>query len=288
MANVLISNWPEIRESGISFGAWFFVSITLFILAVLVSGVLWVLVLQSLGVTVRGRVLKLLLVHVDSWTARYIPGVGSIGAKLMSANRLSIPKSRIFASSVYENLFLQLSSYLIGLTVYFSPLAFALPFLTGESNFWLVLVLFPVGLLLMPVAANLINKSVSRIDFPMLNFGTSIYLASVFTVPRVLNGVAVATISLGMGQQLEINQLAVVGAAFVVAGAIGILAVFTPSGLGVREAVFIALVIPTGLSPVQAVSLAAVARIITTLSDLVLVGGRLVTGHLVKRGVDGE
>jgi uncharacterized membrane protein YbhN (UPF0104 family) len=91
-----------------------------------------------------------------------------------------------------------------------------------------------------------------------------------------------------MGQQLELSQLAVVGAAFVVAGAIGILAVFTPSGLGVREAVFIALVIPAGLSPVQAVSLAALARIITTLSDLVLVGGRLVTGHLVKRGVDGE
>jgi len=284
MANVLIGNLPELIESGISFGAWFFVSVALFILAVLFSGVLWVIVLQSLGVAVRGRVLKLLLVHVDSWTARYIPGVGSIGAKLISAKRLSISKSRIFASSVYENLFLQLSSYLIGLTVYFSPLAFALPFLTGESNFWLVLVLFPVGLLLFPVAANLISKSVGRIDFPMLNFGTSIYLASVFTVPRVLNGVAVATISVGMGQQLELSQLAVVGAAFVVAGAIGILAVFTPSGLGVREAVFIALVIPTGLSPVQAVSLAALARIITTVSDLVMVGGRLVTGYVVKRG----
>lgn len=288
MANVLIGNWPELIESGISFGAWFFVSIALFISAVLVSGLLWVLVLESLGVTIRGRVLKLLLVHVDSWTARYIPGVGSIGAKLISASRLSIPKSRIFASSVYENVYLQLSSYLIGLTIYFSPLAFALPFVTGGSNFWIILVLFPLGLVLMPVVANLVSKSVSRIDFPILSFGRSIYLASVFTTPRVLNGVAVATISVGMGHQLEIGQLALVGAAFIVAGAIGILAVFTPSGLGVREAVFIALIMPTGLTPVQAVSLAALARIFTTFSDLVLVGGRLAIGYLVKRGVDDE
>jgi uncharacterized membrane protein YbhN (UPF0104 family) len=58
-------------------------------------------------------------------------------------------------------------------------------------------------------------------------------------------------------------------AAYVLGGAIGILAVFVPSGLGVREAVVFAFAVQM-FTPAQAVLLSLLARLLSTVADAVV------------------
>jgi len=102
--------------------------------------------------------------------------------------------------------------------------------------------------------------------------GRSLVFVIEYLVPRVINGGGVILIAIALFG-LEGNDLLLVAAAYTVAGALGILAVFVPSGLGVREGSFVLLLTAGGIDPVDAVVLAVVARFVSTLADLLVAAG---------------
>ena len=84
-------------------------------------------------------------------------------------------------------------------------------------------------------------------------------------MPRLLNGAGFVLVAAAIAPVTP-DDWALLGAIYVVAGAIGILAVFVPSGLGVREGVIVVLASPI-IGASAAIFAAILARLIATAAD---------------------
>ena len=120
-----------------------------------------------------------------------------------------------------------------------------------------------------PVARRVLKRDMPIEGF--LSFTSALQFQALNLVPRFL--LALATVAVAKGLiDVSAADAALIGAAYVVAGAIGVLALFVPSGLGVRESTFVLLVVP--VIPVeQAVIIALAARLVSTIADIALAAG---------------
>ena len=89
-----------------------------------------------------------------------------------------------------------------------------------------------------------------------------------FLGPRILNGIGFVLIAATVVVVTPAEWLPF-AAAYVLAGAIGILAFFVPSGLGVREAVIV-LILSQYIATADAVVISLLARLLSTLGDGVI------------------
>ena len=86
-----------------------------------------------------------------------------------------------------------------------------------------------------------------------------------FIGPRVLNGFGFVVLASTV-TTVSPSEWLPFGAAYVLAGAIGILAFFVPSGLGVREAVIV-LVLSQYMPTAEAIVISLLARLFSTIGD---------------------
>lgn len=272
----LRQNWSAVRQIHLQVNGWSVVSVVLFAVAVAVSGSLWGDIVTRLGGGHVGR-LEAIRVQCASWLMKYVPGqVGSVANKLVWAGGRGISRTLVLLTFVYENVFLLVGSIVpAGVILLLWPGAEA-----GSGNVWRTVL--PAVLALLPLvlisdrrvlgwgvglaARRLLKRDVPKEYFlsPRANLGYQI----VFLVPRIINGagflaVAASFLHVPAGSALPL------AAAYVLAGAVGILAVFVPSGLGVRESVVV--VLASRYIPVeQAIVLALVARLYSTVGDAVI------------------
>jgi uncharacterized membrane protein YbhN (UPF0104 family) len=108
-------------------------------------------------------------------------------------------------------------------------------------------------------------------DIPMLPLGRSLLYILGFLGPRTINGIGVALVASALFI-LEPETLWIIGAAYAIAGALGVLAFFVPGGLGVREGSFVLILAATGFEVVDAVFLSIVIRFLATIADLIIAG----------------
>lgn len=285
----LADNWAAVREIDLAVNGYSIGAVLLFAVAVMVSGLLWGSMLSALG-SVRVPVRDAIRVQCASWLLKYVPGqVGSVANKVLWAGQRGISRTLVVITFVYENVFLLLGSII--------PTALILIFfdtLSGASTSALS-GLLPVLLALVPLllvtdrrvfrwGVNLVARRALARDVPHEYFlsskaGFGYQLA--FLVPRLINGLGFVMI---VASFLDVPGDAYVplAAAYVLAGAVGILAVFVPSGLGVRESVIVLLA--SRYMPVEeAIVLSLVARLYSTVGDVVLA---LVYGALRTRGTN--
>lgn len=116
---------------------------------------------------------------------------------------------------------------------------------------------------------------------PQISWPATFALLIGFVAPRALNGIGVAIVSLALIPTFTISDVVVIAAAYTIASAIGVLWVFIPSGIGVREGMFVALLATLGFDVVDGIVISVVIRLISTLSDalvaLIFVGMKYVT-----------
>jgi uncharacterized membrane protein YbhN (UPF0104 family) len=105
-----------------------------------------------------------------------------------------------------------------------------------------------------------------------LPFHKGLYFSLLYLAPTLTNGIAAGLVSYGILGSFEFRKFVIVASAYAIAGAIGTLAVFAPSGIGVREGVFVAILVVAGFLPIDAIIISILARFISTLSDLFVVG----------------
>lgn len=272
----LRDNWQDIGKIDLSLGWWTAATVVVFVLAVAVSGLLWGKIIARL----EGRGVapwEAVRVQFASWLLKYIPGhVGLVVNKLLWAKGRGTSRLLLVLSVVYENAFLMIVSI-----VPMVPLLLAWQALGGESlglssTVWVGLAaLIPVLVVThRRVFSWAVNAASRRLlgravpDRHFLSFGESLTFQGSYLIPRILNGVGICLIAAflsdaGPGSWVPLS------AAYALAGALGILAVVVPSGLGVRESVFVFFAV--GYMPVeQAIVVSLAARILSTVGDAVI------------------
>lgn len=272
----LSDNWDEIRDIDLSLGWWTATTVAMFILAVAVSGALWGRIMARL----EGRgvpPLEAIRVQFASWLLKYIPGhVGLVVNKLLWAKGRKTSKLLLVLSVVYENAFLMIVSI-----VPMVPLLLVWQALGGDglslsSTVWVGLAtLLPVLIVthrrVFSWTVNVFSRRVLGRTVPdehFLSFGESLGFQAGYLVPRILNGIGVCLIAAflsdaGPGSWVPLS------AAYALAGALGILAVVVPSGLGVRESVFV--FFATAYMPLeQAIVVSLAARVLSIVGDAII------------------
>ncbi|GAA1985017.1 lysylphosphatidylglycerol synthase domain-containing protein [Microbacterium pumilum] len=269
----LANNWAQVVEEDISFNPLWILTTVLFIVAVPVTGLLWgriVTVLQS-DVHVAAR--ESIAVQCASWILKYVPGqVGSVVNKTVWAGKKGISRTLVVISFIYENVFLQLASLVPGSIILLISLG---PEIFGQN---ITLLLLPV-LAIVPFALISWKPFFHRIvDAParrvlkrpipaeyFLSTPQTLRSSGEFVLPRAINAVGFVILAATIVPISPAEWLPF-AAAYMLAGAIGILAFFVPSGLGVREAVIV-LILSQYIEVPQAIIISLLARLLATIAD---------------------
>ncbi len=269
----LMSNWERVQEIEFSPGLATVAGIVLWVAAVPLSGWLWASTLRAMKPSLTISTRDAIATHCLSWVLKYIPGqVGSFANKVVWASRRGISKALVSLSFVYENVMLQLVSIVPAVVILLfavggeffleNPATLLLPLLALVP-----LVLVAVGPVFRPATTWLARKVLRReIDQDsFLSSGSTLALLVGYVLPRVLNGAGFVLIALDV-TDVPLHAALPLAAAYVLAGAIGILAIFVPSGLGVREAVIV-LIASQFIPLADAIVLSLLARLYATIAD---------------------
>jgi hypothetical protein len=221
--------------------------------------------------------LEAIRVQFASWLLKYIPGhIGLVVNKLLWAKGRGTSRLLLVLSVVYENAFLLIVSI-----VPMVPLLLAWQALGGDglgltSTVWIgIAVLLPVLVVthrrVFSWAVNLLARRTLGRTVPekhFLSFREALGFQAGFLIPRVLNGIGICMIAAAFSDAGP-GSWVPLAAGYAVAGALGILAVVVPSGLGVRESVFV--FFASSYMPVeQAIVVSLAARILSTVGDAVI------------------
>ncbi|PFG32525.1 lysylphosphatidylglycerol synthase domain-containing protein [Sanguibacter antarcticus] len=267
----LADNWDAAREIDLSVNGLSLLAVVLLAASVVSSGLLWGSMTSELGNVHIGRA-EAVRVHCASWLLKYVPGqVGSVANKILWGSGRGVSKTLVVITFVYENVFLLLASTI--------PTVVVLVLDTGVIGGDSLTAVLPALLALVPLllvmdrrifrwAINLVGRRALKKDVPpeyFLGPRAAAKFQLQFVVPRILNAagfIAVAESFL----TIETSEWLALGCIYVLAGAVGILAVLVPSGIGVRESVIVLLA--SRYMPVeQAIVLSLVARLYSTVAD---------------------
>ncbi|HSX06285.1 MAG TPA: lysylphosphatidylglycerol synthase domain-containing protein [Candidatus Saccharimonadia bacterium] len=244
----------------------------------------WFVILKSLGAQELHLQKQLIYVYAKAWMGRYIPGTAPwILGKIYFAAQHGIPKQKLAVSSLLEG----------GLQIV-TMLVFSLSLLIfdkrldvlGDSFKVLMAVVGIIGIfVLIPTIFNRLvslayrtlkhkeleaehlatGKTVSR--------GTMLYLAD-----AVINGLSLFFIAKAIDPSLAYHNMVFAMGAGSLAGAASMLAVFAPSGLGVREGiqlVLFSLIMPKEL----ALAVTIITRLWSVGIDVIFFGlSRVIAG----------
>lgn len=252
------------KLSDISFGWWAIGVATILGLAARFWGVyIWVVLLRSLGAKDVSLSPQLTYVYAKSWLGRYIPGTAPwILGKIYFASRHGISKNKLAVSSLLEGA-LQI---VVGMVLALSLLAFdtRLDIITTEMKLLIVAAIIACLVALTPAVFNrliaLAYKIVKRKTFPVEHYTSAKSTASgfaLYVVGAAANSLSLFFIALAVYNNLSYGDIFFVMGAGLLASVVSMLAVFAPSGLGVREGIQLALlslIMPTEFALVVTVT----------------------------------
>lgn len=271
----LRDNWSKVSEVGFQLHAWYLGVIFLFALAVIVSGYLWGRIVNTLSTETTISYREYIRVHIGSWLQKYIPGqVSSFLGKLVWGIDHHYSKKMITTSFLYENIFLLYSSMLISIPIISF---YSLDTVTQDYQQFILpgLILLLSGIVLHKkgfiILINTILGFLKKENIPeqfVLSSRNVIQFVMLFTIPRILNGLGFVLIVF-THFSLTPETAVISFAAYILAGIIGILAFFVPSGIGVREGIIVLLLSPH-LGTTNAILVSIYARFMTVIADLVL------------------
>ena len=282
----LSNNWESLQETELSLGWWALWATLLFVVAVGISGWLWGRIVGRLDQRPLERT-EGVRVHFGSWLLKYVPGqAGFVVNKVLWGKRRDTSRVLVLISIVYENAFLLLGSTVPMLAILLVARS------TGDgvpSAVWLTIAaVVPLAVLTHPaifrrvvgvLARRTLKRQIPREYFLSTRHTWRYQLA--YLTPRVVNGVGVVFIAVALADAAPASWIPL-AAAYAIAGAIGIVAVFVPSGLGVRESAFVLFATPyLGLEQAIIVSLAA--RVLATAADILIAAIYGVLTALKKR-----
>ena len=204
----------------------------------------WLLILRGLGAARPINLAELVYVYAKSWLGRYLPGkVTWILGKIYFASELGLDRAKLAVASFYE------AALQVAVVLFLSLVLLAIdPRLNVLAPGSRVILLGVSVLLLIAIWPGVFNRSAEWIYRRMQRGGAAVLAArldpttllsagSVNALGFVLSGAGYFFLAKAIYPNLGMQHIIFVAGAFNLAGAIGILSVFAPSGIGVREAI---------------------------------------------------
>ncbi|HEY5695845.1 MAG TPA: lysylphosphatidylglycerol synthase domain-containing protein [Candidatus Saccharimonadales bacterium] len=256
----------------------FIVLATLFGLAMRFWQVLiWINLLFNLGAKrLKENISQLTFVYAKSWLGRYIPGTAPwILGKIFFASRLGISKSKLAISSLLEGVLQIAVVMVVSLTILvcINPphsLNTMMPFLIVALILCIVGVLPPVFNRAIAFTYKFIRKNTLNPEHLVTNKAL-FQAAALYVISALLSGTALFFIAKAIDPTLSFSNLLYVIGVSNLAGALGMIAIFAPSGIGVRDGIILAL-LSAILKPEYALVITVAARLWDVVIDLLFVG----------------
>lgn len=234
---------------------------------------IWFVLLKGLGADSLNKT-ELVYVYAKSWLGRYIPGTAPwILGKIYFASKQGISKNKLAVSSLLEAA-LQIVAALI---LSFSILPFDERFsaIDNPVKLAMVLALILCVFALIPWVFNTLlstaHNIIRRRPLPTehhANTQTLLRGAGLYLIGSIINGLALFFIAKALYTPLSYHDLRYVIGVGAFSGAAGMLAIFVPSGIGVRDVTqftLLSLLIPSE----YALAITVLARIWDILADLI-------------------
>jgi hypothetical protein len=230
----------------------------------------WRLIMKSFGDPMRRS--DSAVVWYSSILGRYVPGsVAMVAGRIGMCRRHGIPASTTFASLVYENALILISSLLLAAaSVPFWP-----PF-PYERYALLLTLLAPVGLAFLHPAifGRLANAGLRRLKREPLKatlpFRRVLLLVPYYVGGWLLLGLSFCALAASIAP-VEAGDLALLIGGYAFAWEIGFLALVTPSGLGVKEGILYVILRLVFPAPISA-ALVVLSRLWQTLAEVICAG----------------
>lgn len=247
----------------------------------------WRYILIDLGATGLPAFSVLAYTYAKAWMGRYIPGtVTWIAGKVYIASAHGISKSRLAISSILEGsmqaiAILIVSMLLLGFDsrLHVIPTSYKVTMVC--SAFVLLLLLTPrIFNRLIGIAFYLIKKKDPGEEL-LINEKAVIRAFVLYAIGGFIIGVAEFFIARTVEPSISWHNLLFVIGAFNLAGAIGILAIGVPSGIGVRDAIVLVL-LSTILPKETALAITVVSRLWSAVADVLFYGLAALIKQLIK------
>jgi len=232
----------------------------------------WVFILKEFGQKITNY-WDLNFVYAKAWLGRYIPGkIAWVGGKIYFGSHQGLDIKTLILGSLLESIIQITASLTLGLFILSMQNRGNLDQrMTAFSLISLIILLLstypPFFNRVLKIAYKVFKKKEieSKYEF---RFGTLIKTFLIFVVLGILLGIPAALICLSVDPAFDITlNFFYIVAALNIAGSIGILAVFAPAGLGVREGI-LAIFFSTLFSKEIVLVILIIMRLIPTLVDL--------------------
>lgn len=271
----LYEDWYSVNWNDIQLKLyWLIIVFFIAVLTILLQSYVWQSVLSMFNSDIS--FLSSFRIEMLSQVGKYIPGkVGLVFVKYVECNKLGIPKSTSLISASYHigiGLYFQFLIGLLTMPIIFQTIKY------NNISFSLLYLLFivPVGLLFVypkffiffiNFFLKLTDKETIEMQFKMVNW---ISICLVYLLLAVLNGL-MGFFMINTFSPVSFDKIIYIIGTMSWAFLLGLLNVFAPSGIGVRDGILIGLysyIIPVPLALVVAIT----TRIIATSVEWLLIG----------------
>lgn len=270
----LVEHIQATKGAGLAPNLYTALSVAYFALAVVVSALLWRSILNRSAKAIVLNRIDSVDVYIAAWLLKYLPGKAwSYAYRAAVARRRGIELATLINSFTLETLFLLLASTVPAIPIVLG-VALTDPGIKLQMLTPLLLLLPALILLHQPTAEKLTGMLYRLLRQPKptgtarVEKGFMVGMQAAYLGPRVLNGIAFILITHSL-YGVTLDMWVPLVAFYMLAGILGSLAFFTPSGIGVREGVLVALSMHY-FSLEEAATLAVVTRIYTLFADLLL------------------
>ena len=230
------------------------------------GAIVWMEILKTLGAKdIKKNRLELFNVYSKAWLGRYIPGTAPwILGKIYFASKLGVSKNKLAVSSLLEGILQILVTFTSAILILLIDPK-VVEFLKSDYIILISIILIFSILTLYPKNFNRIIKIIYKIikkkEFKNEHKVTNksvYYGAFLFLIGTIINGISFFFVAKSLYPQLGYENMLFILSASNLASAISMVAIFAPSGVGVREGIQIAM-----LSAVMPIQIATVIAIFT-------------------------
>ena len=267
LGRALYSGWSEARDYEWRFNLFYLtLSVLLIFLYYVQQWGGWRLIMQSFGDPMRRS--ESMVIWYASILGRYVPGsVAMVAGRIGMCRRHGIPASTTFASLVYENALILISSLLLAAASV--PLWPPFPY---ERYALLLTILAPICLLFLhpAVFGRLANAGLRRLKREPLKatlpFARVLLLLPYYVGGWLILGLSFCALAASIAP-VSAGDLALLIGGYAFAWEVGFLALVTPSGLGIKEGVLYIILRLIFPAPISA-ALVVLSRLWQTLAEL--------------------
>lgn len=273
LSKILFDNWQKVKDYDFSFNYFYLIiSFIVLILSIISLFLIWNRILRFLEPKQKLSGFKAIKISIYSWFGRYLPGKAWMFlGRIYLGEKEGLSRKTLTLSVVYEIVLSIASAFLFALI--FIGIAFGARF----SEYYaisLVAVVFGFVFVhprVLHFLVNFVLRKIKKVEMPLDGFlGTSDIIQVIFYyfIAHFLNGAAFFFLIRSLANLTFYDMIGIIGI-FVLAATLGIVAIFAPSGLGIREGalvIFLQFYFPISI----AVLISLIARIWAILGEIII------------------